>query len=156
VAPLTCRRTRPTAAAAEEHHERLVADDGEPSASDRAVGFVLATASALIGLAPLLRGRAIRPWALAVAAVLLLAAIVRPRWLRPVNRAWMAFGAVANAIVTGVLMALMFYLVITPLGWTLRWLGRDLLRLRLEPTLRSYWLERRPPGPPPETMKNQF
>lgn len=149
-------RRRPKTSAGEDHHERLVADDGEHSASDRAVGFVLATASALIGLAPLLRGHAVRPWALAVAAVLLLAALVRPRWLRPVNRAWMGFGAVANAIVTWVLMALMFYLVITPLGWALRWTGRDLLRLRLDPALRSYWLERRPPGPPPETMKNQF
>jgi len=133
-----------------------VADDGEHSASDRAVGFVLGTASALIGLAPLLRGHAVRPWALAVAALLLLTALVRPRWLRPVNRAWMGFGAVANAIVTWVLMAVMFYLVITPLGWALRRLGRDLLRLRLDPGLRSCWLERRPPGPPPETMKNQF
>jgi Saxitoxin biosynthesis operon protein SxtJ len=150
------RRANPRASAAEVHHEQLVADDGEVSASDRAVGFVLGAAMAGVGLAPLVRGHAIRPWALAVGTLLFLAAVIRPRWLRPVNRAWMAFGAVANAIVTGVLMALMFYLVITPLGWTLRWLGRDLLRLRLEPTLRSYWLERRPPGPPPETMKNQF
>ena len=67
-----------------------------------------------------------------------------------------AFGAVANTIVTWVLMALMFYGVVTPLGWALRRLGRDLLRLRWEPRLGSYWLERRPPGPPPETMKNQF
>jgi len=141
---------------AQDHHEQLVADDGGPSASDRAVGFVLATALALVALAPLLRGHHVRLWPLPFAAALLLTALIRPGWLRPVNRAWMAFGAVANAIVTTVLMAIMFYAVFTPLGWTLRWLGRDLLRLKLDPRLESYWLERRPPGPAPDTLKNQF
>ena len=150
------RRTRPLGSAPGGHHEHLDVNDSETSASDRAVGLVLATASAVIGLLPLLRGRDARPWALAIAAALLLAALIRPGWLHLLNRAWMAFGALANTIVTWGLMAFMFYGLVTPLGWALRRTGRDLLRLRWEPCRDTYWLERQPPGPPPETMKNQF
>ena len=69
---------------------------------------------------------------------------------------WMAFGLVANTVVSSVLMALIFYGVVTPLAWVLRRSGRDLLRLKLLPLADTYWLVRRPPGPPPDTMKNQF
>ena len=53
-------------------------------------------------------------------------------------------------------MGLLFYLVVTPTGLVMRMLGKDLLRLRFDPQAKSYWIERRPPGPAPETMKDQF
>jgi len=68
----------------------------------------------------------------------------------------MAFGFVANIVVSSVLMAVIFYGVITPLAWVLRRAGQDPLRLSFDSAVPSYWLERRPPGPAPETMKNQF
>jgi hypothetical protein len=151
------RRTRSSSEPGEDrHHERLMGDDAHPLPSDRSVGLVFAAASMVVGLGPVVRGGHIRPWAVAVAVGLLLVALARPQWLRPLNRAWMAIGLVANAVVSSVLMALIFYGVITPFAWVLRRLGHDLLRLKFEPLAKSYWLERRPPGPAPETMKNQF
>ena len=140
----------------EQHHERLAADGVAPLPSDRSVGLVFTAALMVVGLVPLLRGGSVRPWAIAAAGVVLVIALARPRWLRPLNRAWMAFGHVANAIVSSVLMALIFYGVVTPLAWVLRRTGHDLLRLKFEPRAKTYWLERRPPGPAPDTMKNQF
>jgi hypothetical protein len=140
----------------EHHHERLDADEAVPLPSDRSVGFVFTTALTVIGLVPLARGGHVRPWALAAAATLLLVTLTRSRWLRPLNRIWMAFGLAANTVVSSVLMAVIFYGVVTPLAWMLRRAGRDLLRLKLEPLATTYWLERRPPGPAPDTMKNQF
>ena len=149
------RRRKPVIAGGGQHHEHLVADEA-PAASDRAVGLVLAAAAAVVALAPLLRGRPPRAWLFALAVPLVLLALVRPRWLRPVNRAWMAFGVVASRIVSSVLLALMFYGVVTPLAWLRRRLGHDPLKLRLDPLATTYWLERQPPGPSPESMKNQF
>jgi len=46
--------------------------------------------------------------------------------------------------------------VITPSGWLLKLFGKDLLRLQDEAEADSYWIERAPPGPEPDTMVNQF
>jgi hypothetical protein len=138
------------------HHERLAADDAAPLPSDRATGLVFAAAATVVGAGPLIRGGSPRLWALAVAAVFLTTAVARPRWLRPVNRLWMTFARIMQAVVTFALMAVIFYGVVTPLAWALRLFGHDPLRLRFEPRATSYWLERRPPGPAPETMTRQF
>jgi hypothetical protein len=50
----------------------------------------------------------------------------------------------------------MFFAVMLPIGLLLRWRGKDLLRLKLDPAAPSYWIEREPPGPPPDTMRNQY
>ena len=149
------RRQRSGLSDRAQHHEHLAADDEVPAASDRAVGLVLAAAGALVALAPLVRGRAPRLWLLALAALLLLLALARPRWLRPLKRAWLGFGAVANMIVTSLLMAVVFYGIITPIAWVMRRLGHDVLNLRLDPLATTYWLERQPPGSS-ESMKHQF
>ena len=140
----------------EQHHESLGADGAAPLPSDRSVGFVFAGAATVMALVPWLRGGSPRLWAVAAATGFLLITLTRPGWLHPLNRAWMAFGFVANIVVSSVLMAVIFYGVITPLAWVLRRAGQDPLRLSFDSAVPSYWLERRPPGPAPKTMKNQF
>lgn len=149
------RRRSKHAGAGNEHHEAFV-HERAPLPADRSVGFVLASGLTLVGLLPLVGGRSPRTWALALAAALLGLALVRPAWLRPVNHAWVAFGAIANRVVTSVLMTLMFCAIVTPLAWLRRRLGHDPLRLALDPVAETYWIERQPPGPSPDTMKNQF
>jgi saxitoxin biosynthesis operon SxtJ-like protein len=152
----TLRSVASARSAKGEHHEQLAAHEESPAASDRSVGLVLAGAATVAALLPLLRGQPARLWALAVAAPLLFLAVVRPRWLRPLNRAWTALGAIGNRVTTLALMGFIFYGVITPVAWVLRSRGHDVLRLRRDPVATTYWLERRPPGPSPASMKNQF
>jgi hypothetical protein len=53
-------------------------------------------------------------------------------------------------------MGLVFYLTVFPTGAIMRLLGKDPLRLKRDPAAKSYWIERTPPGPAPETMSQQF
>jgi hypothetical protein len=53
-------------------------------------------------------------------------------------------------------MGFMFFIVVTPIGLLLRMLKKDILRLRIDRQAPSYWIPREPPGPAPESMKNQF
>jgi len=53
-------------------------------------------------------------------------------------------------------LGIMFFVVITPMALVMRALGKDLLRLRFDRAAASYWIDRTPPGPPPESMKDQF
>jgi hypothetical protein len=137
-------------------HESFARDEGIQSSSDRVFGLVMAGVLFVLALLPLLRGRGMRWWSLAAAVAFLLSALLFPRVLRRLNWLWLKVGLVLHAIVNPVVMGLLFYLTVTPIGLLLRWLGKDLLRLHFDKTADTYWVERRPPGPTPDTMPRQF
>lgn len=127
-------------------HRKVVAG------SDRSFGLVFAVFFTLVALFPLIRGAPPRWWALGVAAAFALVALTMPRLLHPLNRLWLAFGLLLHHIVSPIVMALMFYGAILPMALLLRVLGKDLLRLKRDPSAASYWIPREPPGP----MNKQF
>ena len=137
-------------------HERLVGDAESQGSSDRAFGVIFGVVFTLIGLWPLLHGERPHWWSLVVGWTCLLLAIVRPQTLSPLNQFWLNVGRLLQRVMTTVVTALLFYTAVTPTGLLLRLFGRDLLRLRRDPNATSYWIERRPPGPTPESMRNQF
>lgn len=137
-------------------HERLADDEGVPGASNRSFGLTFAIIFAFFGLSPLVRGRPVRGWALVVAAIFLLGALALPRVLAPLNRTWLTFGLLLHACISPVILALVFYTTVTPIGLVRRMLGNDPLRLRFDGDAVSYWIERHPPGPTPDTMLRQF
>ncbi len=137
-------------------HERLSAAEDIQGSSDRSFGIVMAVVFAVIGAWPLLSEGPPRWWALIAAAVFCSLAFLRPALLAPLNHLWFRFGLLLNKITSPLIMGLLFYGVMTPYAYILCWLGKDLLRLRLDPSAESYWIERKPPGPAPESIKRQF
>ena len=137
-------------------HERLASDDETKGSSDRAFGLVFAAVFTIAGLWPLAAGGPVRIWALGLAAAFLAAVALRPKILAPLNRLWTRLGTFLHRISNFLVLALLFYLVITPTGLVVRLFGGDILKLRFDRGAQSYWIERRPPGPPPETIENQF
>jgi hypothetical protein len=137
-------------------HESYERREEVRGSSDRAFGIVFAVVFALIGLLPLAFGGGGRVWALAVGAAFLAVALAFPRVLAPLNRLWLRFGLLLHRIVSPLVLGIMFFLVVTPMGLLMRALGKDLLRLKFDERSSSYWIERVPPGPPPESLKDQF
>lgn len=138
-------------------HEAMDRADQVKMGSERGFGLVFAAVFAIVGLWPLFSGGPIRWWAMAVAAVFLVLAFVLPAILRPLNVVWFRFGMVLSRIMTPVVMGVLFVVTFVPMGVIMRTIGgKDLLRLKLEPDTRSYWIRRDPPGPEPQSMKNQF
>lgn len=124
--------------------------------SERSFGLVMTAFFALLGVGPLLRHHPLRPSALVVSGAFLLLTLVAPRALRPLNFVWFKLGLLLNAIVSPIVLAVLFYGVFWPMGFAVRFGGRDPLRLRRAPAAKSYWVVRQPPGPPPQTMRHQF
>jgi len=137
------------------HEKSSVEDDGKRS-SDRAFGGVLAVVFLLIAAVPLWHGEGWRLWALALAITLAVAAALAPALLAPFNRLWTGLGEVMRRFMTPLILAFIFFVVLTPLGLLMRLFGKDLLRLRFDRQATSYWIERQPPGPQPESFKDQF
>jgi hypothetical protein len=137
-------------------HEAFERDEQIVAGSDRSFGFVMAGAFAVVSLLNAWHAGRIWPWTTALAAIFLIAALLRPAVLNPLNRIWLRFGLLLHKIVNPVIMALMFYGTVLPTGLVLRAMGKDLLRLKREPDAASYWIVRTPAGPAPDTMKDQF
>ncbi|MEH2508310.1 hypothetical protein V1290_007121 [Bradyrhizobium sp. AZCC 1578] len=137
-------------------HESFIREEASVPGSDRAFGLVMSGALAILSLLNYWHLGRLWPWTLAAAALFLTAAIVRPSALHLLNRLWMKFGLLLHRIVNPIVMGLLFYGTIFPTGLVMRMRGRDLLRLKREPAADSYWIVRHPPGPAPETMKDQF
>lgn len=126
------------------------------TSSDRSFGLVFAAVFTLISLFPLLHGGSIRRWAVIIALVLVTLAFMAPVVLAPANRLWASFGMLLHRFVSPIALGILFFLVVTPTGYLMRRLGADLLRLHKDPTTPSYWINREPPGPPPDSLNRQF
>ena len=137
-------------------YEAFHRDENVNPSSNRTFGLVLGAFFAVVGVLPLLRGHPVRLWALPLSGIFLLAALVAPAILTPLNRIWTALGALLHKITNPIILGVFFYLVFTPFGSVLRLLGKDFLRLKLDADAESYWILRQPPGPPPESIANQF
>lgn len=140
----------------QQFHENFTRAETVKGSSNRTFGLVFTAFFALVSLWPLLFGNPFRLWAALVAAGVLAVSLAAPQFLTPLNRAWMLLGLAMHRVVNPLVMGIMFFIVITPMGLLMRALGKDLLRLKREPGAASYWIERKPPGPAPESMRNQF
>ena len=137
-------------------HEDLSRRNEVRGPSDRSFGLTFSGIFGIVSLLPLLHGRSLRLWALTLAALLLLVSTLRPSVLHVANRLWMRFGLLLSGVVNPVVMGVLFYGIVTPIALVRRVSGRDPMKLRFDPQSPSYWVERTPPGPLPDTMARQF
>ena len=109
----------------------------------RSFGFIVGGIFAIIGVWPLLlRGDALRLWALILSGLLLVSALLLPSILKPIYHVWMRIGAILGWVNTRIILAIGFFLVFSPMGWVMRLFGRDALLRKLDPTLNTYRVPR--------------
>jgi predicted membrane metal-binding protein len=139
-----------------ELHEDLRREREIVGSSDRSFGLTFAGFFTILGALSWWRGGEWWPWLLAVAGLFAVIGLAVPRILAPANKAWLKLGLLLFRVVNPVVMFVLYATTIVPMGLVMRLAGRDPLRLRFDPSAPSYWIPREPPGPPPESMTNQF
>jgi hypothetical protein len=121
----------------------------------RSFGLIVGAGFAVIALWPAVaRSQSPRLWALALAAPLLLLACVAPAVLRPIHRWWMAIGGVLGWVNTRVILTIVYYVLIVPIGAIRRMRGIDPMRRALEPEATTYKVGRSPR--PSSHMRRQY
>jgi hypothetical protein len=140
-------------------HENLSRAEEIKGSSDRSFGLTVGGILVVIAL--------VRTWLhdgygtvemvlAGIGVCLFVLGLVAPASLAVLNRAWMKLGLIMFKVVNPIVLALMYVTTIVPIGLIMRACGRDPLRLKLDPSASTYWVERDPPGPAPETMIHQF
>ncbi|MCC7487766.1 MAG: hypothetical protein IT529_22580 [Burkholderiales bacterium] len=137
-------------------HEDFSREQEVKISSERGFGWVFTAVFTIAAVWPALFGSGIRWWSLVAAGVFMVATLAAPSVLAPLNRLWLRFGLLLHRAMSPLVLGFMFFMVVTPLAWIMRLTGKDTLRLRRKPGDASYWINRDPPGPKPESLRNQF
>ena len=120
--------------------------------SNRSFGLVFFIVFLIVGLFPLISNENIRIWSLIISTIFLILGLLNSRILTPLNIIWFKFGILLGRVVSPLVMAMIFFLVVTPTGILMRIFQKDLLNLKKNNS-KSYWIIREKTE---SEMKNQF
>ena len=120
--------------------------------SNRSFGIVFFVVFLLIALYPLTYSQEIRIWSAIISLIFLALGLFNSKILTPLNKLWFKFGIFLGKIMSPIIMGIIFFLVVTPIGLLMRLLGKDLIHLKYNNN-KSYWIEKKGPK---SKMKNQF
>ena len=120
--------------------------------SNRSFGIVFFIVFLLIALYPLLKGSDLRIWSLVISFVFLVLGLINSKILTPLNRLWFKFGLLLGKFISPLIMGIIFFIVVTPIGIIMRLLKKDLLNLKYNKK-ETYWINK---SGPKSKMKNQF
>ncbi|WP_440924741.1 SxtJ family membrane protein [Candidatus Pelagibacter sp.] len=120
--------------------------------SNRSFGIVFFIVFLLIALYPLINTGEFRLWSLIISFIFLILGILNSKILTPLNKLWFKFGIFLGKIVSPIIMGIIFFFVVTPIGVLMRFFGKDVLNLKYNNN-KSYWIDKTGPK---SKMKNQF
>ena len=120
--------------------------------SGKSFGFLFFIIFFIIGIWPLINSENLRLWSITLSFLFLISASINASFLNPLNKIWIKFGEILGLISAPFVMFLIFFIVITPIGFVIRLFGKDLLNIKFLKKS-SYWLKRKKPLGP---MKRQF
>ena len=120
--------------------------------SNRSFGIVFFVVFILIGFYPLLKDGNLNIILILIGLIFLILGILNSRILTPLNKIWFKFGIFLGQIISPIVMGIIFFLVVTPIAFIMRVLGKDVLKLKKK-TDNSYWIKKTDLK---SKMKNQF
>tara|TARA_B100002052_G_scaffold285580_1_gene298555 strand:- start:389 stop:772 length:384 start_codon:yes stop_codon:yes gene_type:complete len=126
--------------------------DNIKQGSNRSFGIVFFTVFLLIALYPLINEENLRLWSLVISLIFLVLGLINSQILTPLNKLWFKFGILLGKIVSPIIMGIIFFFVVTPIGFIMKAIGKDLINLKYNNN-KSYWIEKTGPK---SKMKNQF
>ena len=120
--------------------------------SNKSFGIVFFIFFLIIALWPLLNKDAIRIWALIISLTFIVLTILKPYLLTPLNKAWAKFGIFLGNFISPIVMAIIFFVIVTPTGFLMRIISKDFLNLKKNDD-KSYWIKS---SEVKSKMKDQF
>ena len=122
------------------------------NSSNRSFGILFFVVFLLVSIWPFIYGEQLRIWPLLIAAIFLILGLLKSKLLTPLNLAWIKFGEILGKIIAPLVMGIIYFIIITPIGLFMRLVGKDFLGKKFLKN-QSYWIKREKNIGP---MKRQF
>ena len=111
--------------------------------SNRSFGILFFVVFLIIGLWPLKNGNTLNFYFLVASIIFLILGAFNSKLLSPLNKAWIKFGEILGLIIAPIIMAIVYFVFLTPISLTVRMFGKDLLGVKYNKKLDSYWIKRK-------------
>jgi len=122
----------------------------------RQFGIIIAIACGLLGGLLLWRGKPYYPYSLIIAAAFLFLGLTLPAALKPLHKVWMTISILMGWLMTRIILIILFYGILTPIGLIGRLCGKDFLNIKLNKNTPSYWVLRGKQEYDKKTHEQQF
>ena len=110
--------------------------------TNRSFGIVFFIFFIIISIWPLKSGEPITYWALILSLIFLILGLINSKILTPLNKIWFKFGIFLGNIISPIIMGFIYFFVVTPIGFFMRIIGKDILNLKKNNN-KSYWIEKK-------------
>ena len=109
--------------------------------SNRNFGLVFFFIFLVVSIWPLTHNESPRIWSAIISLAFLILVLTRSKLLTPLNRLWAKFGIILGSIIAPIVMGVVFFLVVTPIGLIMKIMGKDLLNKKYDKKKRTYWIK---------------
>ena len=111
--------------------------------SNRSFGLLFFIVFLIIGLWPLKNGDNLNLYFSITSLIFLILGLLNSKLLSPLNKAWIKFGEILGLIIAPIVMAFIYFIFLTPVSLVVRVFGKDLLRVKFNKKIDSYWIKRK-------------
>tara|TARA_B100000242_G_C42853168_1_gene396103 strand:- start:249 stop:623 length:375 start_codon:yes stop_codon:yes gene_type:complete len=111
------------------------------SNNNKSLGLLFFFVFIIISFWPLLNGGNVRIWSIVIAIIFLTLALVKPQILNPLTKLWIKFGELIGKFISPIVIGLIYFVILTPIGLLMRLFNKDLLNLKFSKES-SYWIKR--------------
>ena len=121
--------------------------------SNKSFGLLFFIVFLILGLWPLKNSGDLNYYLVGVSGIFLVLGLTNSKLLSPLNKAWIKFGEILGLIIAPIVMALVYFIFLTPISLIVRLFGKDLLKVKFDKKINSYWIKRKKNLGP---MRKQF
>ena len=111
--------------------------------SNRSFGFLFFAVFLIIGLWPLKNGDNLNLYFFVASIIFLILGLINSKLLSPLSKLWIKFGEILGIIIAPIIMAMIYFMILTPLSFIIRIFGKDLLNLKFLKEKETYWIKRK-------------
>ncbi len=111
--------------------------------SNRSFGLLFFLVFLVIAFWPLTKKSEINLYLISIALIFFVLGILNSKILSPLNKAWIKLGEILGRIVAPVVMAIVYFIILTPISLLVRLFGKDLIGMKFSNDIKSYWVKRK-------------